>query len=121
MVKLVNEYLPKINLLLFIILIIMITITEINELKNKKENQLTKTTETTKKEEDNKIIIVSKDGILQILKGKEISIENLSPLIIKYQDNVLKEDGTFYLYTKDNTIYIFDIHNKSIIGTKEKP
>jgi hypothetical protein len=90
--------------------------------KSKKENQevIKQVVEMTKKETDNKVVIVSKDGVFQVLEGKEISIESLSPLIVKYQDNVFKKDGTFYLYTKDNIIYVFDMYNKSIIGSKRR-
>jgi hypothetical protein len=101
----------------------MIGIIGFDYFKGKKENQETikQFTEIAKKKkEDNKVVIVSKDGIFQVLEGKEISIESLSPLIIKYQDNIFKKDGTFYLYTKDDIIYILDIYNKSLIGKKEK-
>lgn len=123
MIRLINEYLPKINFLLLIILVIMIGIIGFDYFKGKKENQETikQFTEIAKKKkEDNKVVIVSKDGIFQVLEGKEISIESLSPLIIKYQDNILKKDGTFYLYTKGDIIYVFDMYNKSLIGKKEK-
>ncbi|MBX0311788.1 MAG: hypothetical protein JHC31_08420 [Sulfurihydrogenibium sp.] len=123
MVRLVNEYLPRINFLLLIILVAMIGIIGFDYFKSKKENQeairqFTEIVKTKKEEGDNKIIIVSKDGIFQVLEGKEVSIESLSPLIVKYQDNVFRKDGTFYLYTKGNVIYVFDMHNKSIIGAK---
>lgn len=120
MIKLVNEYLPKINFLLLIILVIMIGIIGLDYFKSKKENQevIKQFAQMTKKEEDNKVIIVSKDGIFQVLEGKEVSIESLSPLIVKYQDNIFRKDGTFYLYTKGNVIYVFDMYNKNIIGSK---
>jgi len=123
MIRLVNEYLPKINLLLLLILVVMIGVIGFDYFKNKKESQeaIRKVVEMTKKkEEDNKVVIVSKDGIFQILEGKEVSIESLSPLIIKYQDNVFKKDGTFYLYTKGSIIYVFDMNNKSIIGATRR-
>lgn len=122
MTRLINEYLPKVNFILLVVLIVMIGIIGLDYFKSKKENQeaIKQLTEMPKieKENDNKIVIVSKDGIFQILEGKEVSIESLSPLIIKYQDNTFRKDGTFYLYTKDNVIYIFDINNKTIIGAK---
>jgi hypothetical protein len=123
MVKLINEYLPRINFLLLVILIVMIGIIGFDYFKSKKENQevIKQFTEMAKikKEEDNKVVIVSKDGIFQVLEGKEVSIDSLSPLIVRYQNNVLEEDGTFYLYTKGNVIYVFDINNKTIIGAKK--
>jgi hypothetical protein len=101
----------------------MIGIIGFDYFKSKRENReaIRQFTEIvkTKKEGDNKIIIISKDGIFQVLEGKEVSIESLSPLIVKYQDNVLRKDGTFYLYTKGNIIYVFDMHNKSIVGAKK--
>lgn len=120
MARLINEYLPKINFLLLAILIITIGIIGFDYFKNKKEKQkeIKQFTEVTKREENNKIIIVSRDGIFQVLEGKEVSVESLSPLIIKYQDNIFRKNGTFYLYTKDNIIYVLDIYNKSIIGAK---
>lgn len=123
MIRIINEYLPKINFLLLTILAIMIGIIGFDYLKNEKENQkvIKQFTEIIKKDNNNnKVIIVSKDGIFQVLKGKEISIESLSPLIIKYQDNILRKNGTFYLYTKDNIIYVFDMNNKGIIGSKRE-
>jgi hypothetical protein len=122
MIRLVNEYLPRINFLLLVILVVIIGIIGFDYFKSKKENQevIKQITEMTKKKEDNKVIIVSKDGIFQVLEGKEVSIESLSPLVIKYQDNVFKKDGTFYLYTKGNVIYVFDMNNKSIIGSKRR-
>jgi hypothetical protein len=98
----------------------MIGIIGLDYFKSKKENQevIKQFAQMTKKEEDNKVIIVSKDGIFQVLEGKEVSIESLSPLIVKYQDNIFRKDGTFYLYTKGNVIYVFDMYNKNIIGSK---
>jgi hypothetical protein len=122
MIRLINEYLPRINFLLLIVLVIMIGIIGFDYFKSRKENQevIKQFTEIVKakKEDDNKVVIVSKDGIFQVLEGKEVSIVSLSPLIIKYQDNVFRKDGTFYLYTKGNIIYIFDMYNKSIIGSQ---
>ncbi len=118
--KIINEYLPKINFLLLLFLVVLIGIFGFDYLKSKKESQeaLKQVVEMTKSEADNKIVIVSKDGVFQVLEGKEVSIESLSPLIIKYQDNVFKKNGIFYLYTKGNIIYVFDMYNKSIIGSK---
>jgi len=48
-----------------------------------------------------------------------VSIESLSPLIIRHQDNVFRKDGRFYLYTKGNVIYVFDIHNENLIGQRK--
>jgi hypothetical protein len=120
MVRLINEYLPRINFLLLVVLVIMIGIIGFDYFKSKKESQevIKQFTEMAKKEEDNKVVIVSKDGIFQVLEGKEVSIVSLSPLIVKYQDNVFRKDGTFYLYTKGNIIYVFDMYNKSIIGSQ---
>jgi hypothetical protein len=100
----------------------MIGIIGFDYFKSKKESQevIKQFAELTKKEEDNKVIIVSKDGIFKVLEGKEVSIVSLSPLIVRYQDNVLRKDGTFYLYTKGNIIYVFDMYNKSIIGSKRR-
>lgn len=121
-IRIVNEYLPKINFLLLLFLVVAIGILGFDYFKSKKESQevIKQVIEITKKEADNKVVIVSKDGVFQILEGKEVSIESLSPLIVKYQDNVFKKDGAFYLYTKDNVIYVFDMYNKSIIGSKRR-
>jgi hypothetical protein len=122
MTRLVNEYLPRINFLLLVVLVVMIGVIGFDYFKSKKENQevIKQFTQMAKKEADNKVVIVSKDGIFQVLEGKEVSIESLSPLIVKYQDNMLRKDGTFYLYTKGNIIYVFDMNNKSIIGSKRR-
>jgi len=47
--------------------------------------------------EDSRIVVVMKDGIFYVLEGKEVSIESLSPLIIRHKDNVFRKDGRFYL------------------------
>jgi hypothetical protein len=120
MIRLINEYLPRINFLLLVILVIMVGIIGFDYFKSKKEGQevIKQFTEMTKKEEDDKIVIVSKDGIFHELEGKEVSIESLSPLIVKYQDNVFRKDGAFYIYIKDNVIYVFDMNNKNIMVLK---
>jgi len=69
--------------------------------------------------EDGRVVVVVKDGIFYVLDGKEVSIESLSPLIIRHQDNVFRKDGRFYLYTKGNVIYVFDIHNENLIGQRK--
>jgi len=121
-IKIINEYLPKINFLLLLFLVVLIGIFGFDYLKSKKESQevIKQVVEMTKNEANNKIVIVSKDGVFKILEGKEVSIESLSPLIIKYQDSVFKKNGIFYLYTKGNIIYVFDMYNKSIIGSKKR-
>jgi hypothetical protein len=65
------------------------------------------------------ILIVVKDGIFYVLDGKEVSIESMSPLVIRHQDNVFRKEGRFYLYTKGNVIYIFDINNRKLIGERK--
>jgi hypothetical protein len=60
-----------------------------------------------------------KDGIFYVLDGKEVSIESLSPLIIRHQGNVFRKEGRFYLYTKGNVIYVFDINNANLVGKRK--
>jgi hypothetical protein len=122
MIRLINEYLPRINFLLLVILVIMVGIIGFDYFKSKKEGRevIKQFTEMTKKEEDDKVVVVLKDGIFQELEGKEVSIESLSPLIVKYKGNVFRKDGTFFIYIKDNVIYVFDMNNKSIIMLKEE-
>jgi hypothetical protein len=48
-----------------------------------------------------------------------VFIESLSPLVIRYQDNVFRKEGKFYLYTKGNVIYVLDMYNENLIGRRK--
>lgn len=119
MTRIINAYLPKINFILIIFLIIAVGAISFDHFKSKKENQelMNHVIEASNNKPNDKVVIISKDGIFQVLEGKEVSIESLSPLIVKYQDNIFRKDGRFYLYTKGNVIYVFDVYNRNLIGS----
>jgi hypothetical protein len=116
MEKFVNEYLPKVNFVLLLVLVVMVSAIGLDHFMEKRR----KGSAVVRGVEDSKIIIVVlRDGIFYLLDGKEVSIESLSPLIIRHQDNVFRKEGKFYLYTKGNVIYVFDIHNENLIGKRK--
>jgi len=116
MEKFVNEYLPRVNFLLLVILVVMVSAIGIDYFMERRERGKGFPVEEVKQ---SPIIIVVKDGIFYVLDGKEVSIESMSPLVIRHQDNVFRKEGRFYLYTKGNVIYIFDINNERLIGEKK--
>jgi hypothetical protein len=115
MEKFVNEYLPKVNFVLLLVLVVMVSAIGLDYFMEKKR----KKDVVARVVEDSKIIVVLRDGIFYVLDGKEVSIESLSPLVIRHQDNVFRKEGRFYLYTKGNVIYVFDIHNENLIGQRK--
>jgi len=116
MEKFVNEYLPKVNFVLLLVLVVMVSAIGLAHFMEKKEKE---GAVVRREVEDSKIVVVVKDGIFYVLDGKEVSIESLSPLIIKHQDSVFRKDGRFYLYTKGNVIYIFDMYNENLVGQRK--
>jgi hypothetical protein len=113
MEKFVNEYLPKINFVLLVVLVVMVSAIGLDYFMEKKE----KASAVMREAEDSKVVVVVvKDGIFYALDGKEVSIESLFPLIIKLQGNVFLVEGRFYLYTRGNVIYVINMYNKTLIG-----
>jgi hypothetical protein len=121
MTKIINTFLPKINFILLVFLVIAVGTIGFDYFKSKKESQelINHVMELANSKSNNKVIIISKDGIFQVLEGKEVSVESLSPLVVEYQNNVFKKDGRFYLYTKGNVIYVFDVYNRYLIGSEK--
>jgi len=115
MEKFVNEYLPKVNFVLLLVLVVMVFAIGFDYFMEKKRKEDV----VARAVENGKLVVVVKDGIFYVLDGKEVSIESLSPLIIRHQDNVFRKEGRFYLYTKDNVIYVFDINNENMIGKRK--
>ena len=115
MEKFVNEYLPRVNFILLLVLVLMVSAIGLDYFMEKRK----KAEVVARQVEDSKIVVVMRDGIFYVLDGKEVSIESLSPLVIRYQDNVFRKEGRFYLYTKGNVIYVFDIKNESLIGQRK--
>jgi len=116
MEKFVNEYLPKVNFVLLLVLVVMVSAVVFDYFMAKRK----KVEFVVREVEDGRVVVVViKDGIFYVLDGKEVSIESLSPLVIRHQDNVFRKDGRFYLYTKGNVIYVFDIHNENLIGKRK--
>jgi biopolymer transport protein ExbD len=115
MEKFVNEYLPKVNFVLLLLLVVMVSAMVFDHFMGKRK----KASAIVREVEDSKIIVVLKDGIFYVLDGKEVSIESLSPLIIRHQNNVFRKEGRFYLYTKGNVIYVFDMYNENLIGKRK--
>jgi len=116
MERLINEYLPRVNFVLLVVLVIMVFVVGLNYFMGKREKGKGSSVEEVKQ---SPIIIVVKDGIFYMLVGKEVFIESLSPLVIRHQDNVFRREGRFYLYTKGNVIYIFDINNRKLVGERK--
>ncbi len=132
MEKFVNEYLPKVNFVLLLVLVVMVSAIGFDYFMERRKKMSTIEfdysieIEKRKKEsavamevEDSNIVVVMKDGIFYVLDGREVSIESLSPLVIRYQGNVFRKDRRFYLYTKDNVIYVFDMYNGNLIGLRK--
>jgi hypothetical protein len=115
MEKLVNEYLPKVNFILLLALVVVVSAMVFDHFIEKRR----KAAAFVREVEDGKIVVVMRDGIFYVLDGKEVSIESLSPLVIRYQDNVFRKEGRFYLYTKGNVIYVFDMYNENLVGAKK--
>jgi hypothetical protein len=115
MEKFVNEYLPKVNFVLLLVLVVMVSAIGLDYFMEKRK----KAEVVVREVEDSRIVVVLKDGIFYVLDGKEVSIESLSPLIIRHQDNVFRKDGRFYLYTKGNVIYVFDMYNENLVGQRK--
>jgi len=116
MERLINEYLPRVNFVLLVVLVVMVSAIGIDYFTERRERGKSVPVEVVKQ---SPIIIVVKDGIFYVLEGKEVSIESMSPLIIRHQDNVFRKEGRFYLYTKGSVIYIFDINNEGLIGERK--
>jgi hypothetical protein len=114
MEKFVNEYLPKINFVLLLVLVVMVYVIGFGYFMEKGKSGGF----AVRRVRDSKIVVVMMDGIFYVLDGKEVYIESLSPLVIRYQDSVFRKEGKFYLYTKGNVIYIFDINNENLIGKR---
>jgi hypothetical protein len=115
MEKFVNEYLPKVNFVLLLVLVVMVSAIGLDYFMEKRK----KASAVVMGVRDSKLVVVMKDGIFYVLDGKEVSIESLSPLIIRYQDNVFRKEGKFYLYTKGNVIYVFDMYNENLVGQRK--
>jgi len=115
MEKFVNEYLPRVNFVLLLVLVVLVSAIGFDYFMEKRK----KVSAIVREVEDSKLVVVMKDGIFYVLDGKEVSIESLSPLIIRHQDKVFRKDGRFYLYTKGNVIYVFDINNENLIGQRK--
>ena len=115
MEKFVNEYLPKVNFVLLLVLVVMVSAIGLDYFMEKRR----KADAIVRAVEDSKIVVVLRDGIFYVLDGKEVSIESLSPLIIRHQDNVFRKEGRFYLYTKGNVIYVFDMYNDNLVGQRK--
>jgi hypothetical protein len=115
MEKFVNEYLPKVNFVLLLVLVVMVSAIGFDYFMEKKRKEDV----VARVVEDGKLVVVLRDGIFYVLEGKEVFIESLSPLVIRHQDNVFRKEGRFYLYTKGNVIYVFDINNENLIGKRK--
>jgi hypothetical protein len=115
MEKFVNDYLPKVNFVLLFVLVVMVSAMGFDHFMEKRK----RVDVVVREVEDSKIIVVLRDGIFYVLDGREVSIESLSPLVIKHQDSVFRKEGRFYLYTKGSVIYVFDIYNEKLIGEKK--
>jgi len=115
MEKFVNEYLPKVNFVLLLVLVVMVSAIGFDYFMEKRRREDV----VARAVEDGKLVVVVKDGIFYVLDGKEVSIESLSPLVIRHQDNVFRKEGRFYLYTKGSVIYVFDINNENLIGKRK--
>jgi hypothetical protein len=115
MEKFVNEYLPRVNFVLLVVLVVMVSAMGLDYFMEKRKRAEV----VVRQVEDGKIVVVMRDGIFYVLDGKEVSIESLSPLIIRHQDNVFRKEGRFYLYTKGNVIYVFDMNNENLIGQRK--
>jgi hypothetical protein len=115
MEKFVNEYLPKVNFVLLLVLVVMVSVMVFDHFMEKRK----KASAIVREVEDSKIVVVLRDGIFYVLDGREVSIESLSPLIIRHQNNVFRKDGRFYLYTKGNILYVFDMYNENLIGQRK--
>jgi hypothetical protein len=113
--KFVNEYLPKINFVLLLVLVVMVYVIGFDYFMKKRKSGGFAVREVG----DSKIVVVIMDGIFYVLDGKEVFIESLSPLVIRYQDNVFRKEGKFYLYTKGNVIYVLDMYNENLIGRRK--
>jgi hypothetical protein len=111
MERVINEYLPKINFVLLLVLVVMVGAIF---MEKRKAGGV-----VVREAGNSKVVVVMKDGIFYVLDGKEVSIESLSPLILRHQDNTFKKDGRFYLYTNGDTIYIFDINNENLVGRRK--
>jgi len=116
MERLINEYLPKVNFVLLVVLVVMVSAIGIDYFRERRERVAGFSVEEVKQ---NPIIVVVKDGIFYVLDGKEVSIESMSPLVIRHQGNVFRKEGRFYLYTKGNVIYVFDMNNENLIGQRK--
>ena len=116
MERLINEYLPRVNFVLLVVLFLMVSAIGIDYFRERGERGRSSSVEEVKQ---SPIIVVVKDGIFYVLEGKEVSIESMSPLIIRHQGSVFRKEGRFYLYTKGNVIYIFDINNERLIGERK--
>jgi ribonucleotide monophosphatase NagD (HAD superfamily) len=116
MEKFVNEYLSKVNFVLLLVLVAMVFAIGLDHFmeKRKKADAVVRAVEESKI-----VVVVLRDGIFYVLEGKEVSIESLSPLIIRHQDNVFRKEGRFYLYAKGNVIYVFDMYNENLIGQRK--
>ncbi len=115
MEKFVNEFLPKVNFVLLVVLVVMVSAIGLDHFMEKRR----KADAVVRAVEESKLVVVVKDGIFYVLDGKEVSIESLSPLIIRHQNSVFRKEGRFYLYTKGNVIYVFDMHNENLIGQRK--
>jgi biopolymer transport protein ExbD len=115
MEKFVNEYLPRVNFVLLLVLVVMVSVIGFDHFRERRK----KAEVVVRNVEDSKIVVVVKDGIFYVLDGKEVSIESLSPLVIRHQEHVFRKDGRFYLYTKGNVIYVFDMYNENLVGQRK--
>jgi hypothetical protein len=115
MEKLINEYLPKINFVLLLVLVVMVYAIGFDYFMKKRKGGRFAVGEVG----DSTIVVVMMDGIFYVLNGKEVYIESLSPLVIRYQDHVFRKEGKFFLYTKGNVIYVFDIYNEELVGIRK--
>jgi hypothetical protein len=114
MEKFVNEYLPRVNFVLLLVLVVLVSAIGFDHFRDKRR----KAEVVVREVGDSKIIVVLKDGIFYVLDGKEVAIESLSPLVIRHQDHVFRKEGRFYLYTKGSVIYVFDMYNENLIGQR---
>jgi hypothetical protein len=116
MERVINEYLPRVNFVLLLVLFVMASVMGMDYFMEKRKKGKGFSVEEVSQ---SPIIIVIKDGIFYVLDGKEIVIESMSPLVIRHQGNVFRKEGRFYLYTKGSVIYIFDINNEGLIGERK--
>ncbi len=96
---------PKVNLVLLLVLVVMMSAIGFDYFMERRKKvsaiEFDYFIEKRKKEsavvrevEDSKIVVVvMKDGIFYVLDGREVSIESLSPLVIRHRDNVFRKDG----------------------------